>query len=319
MTTIAKSSTRSKQRSRMMRFWGDQRKWMPYLFLAPFFITFFVFQFYPLVRSVQMAFSESLGYAGTWEWVGFEHFVEAFTDRHLWTSFRNFIYFSVGSLITEVPVAILLATMLASTVLLFRGVFRTIFFIPSVLPGVLMGLVGLWFFSESRGLANAIVQALGGSRVLWATSPTYIMPMLLTIAFWMWMGYHAVFFLAGMAGIERSIIEASIVDGAGYWQRLRYITLPLLKPVLAYVTIIIALGSLTTYDIQAIVFASNSIGDSLSGPGGQGWFFIPYITELAFSYFRMGYATAIGWLVFFIAVGLTVLQLRLYKIGGSEE
>jgi multiple sugar transport system permease protein len=267
-----------------------------------------------------MAFSESLGYTGTWEWVGFQHFAEAFTDRHLLTSFRNFIYFFAGSLITEVPIAIFLATMLASTLLLFRGVFRTLFFIPSVLPGVLMGLVGLWFFSESRGLANAIVQGLGGERVLWATLPKYIMPMLLTIAFWMWMGYHAVFFLAGMSGIEKSIIDAAVVDGANYWQRLRYIILPLLKPVLAYVTIIIALGSLTTYDIQAVLFETNSAGlESLGGPGGQGWFFIPYISDLAFNYFRMGYATAIGWLIFFIAVGLTVLQLRLYKIGGSEE
>ena len=319
MTTIAKSSTQPKRRSRMMRFLGDQRKWMPYLFLAPFFITFLVFQFYPLVRSVQMAFSESLGYTGTWEWVGFQHFAEILTDRHLLTSFRNFIYFFAGSVITEVPVAIFLATMLASTLLLYRGTFRTLFFIPSVLPGVLMGLVGLWFFSESRGLANAIVQGLGGPRVLWATLPAYIMPKLLTIAFWMWMGYHAIFFLAGMSGIERSIIEAAVVDGANYWQRLRYIILPLLKPVLAYVTIIIALGSLTTYDIQAVLFESSAATESLAGPGGQGWFFIPYISDMAFNHFRMGYATAIGWLVFFIAVGLTILQLRLYKIGGSEE
>jgi multiple sugar transport system permease protein len=267
-----------------------------------------------------MAFSESLGYTGTWEWIGLQHFAEILTDRHLLTSFRNFIYFFAGSVITQVPVAIFLATMLASTLLLYRGIFRTLFFIPSVLPGVLMGLVGLWFFSESRGLANAIVQGLGGPRVLWASLPKYIMPMLLTIAFWMWMGYNAVFFLAGMSGIERSIIEASIVDGANFWQRLRYIILPLLKPVLAYVTIIVALGCLTTYDIQVVLFETNSASlESLAGPGGQGWFFIPYITEMAFNNFRMGYATAIGWLVFFIAVGLTILQLRLYNIGGSEE
>jgi ABC-type sugar transport system permease subunit len=88
--------------------------------------------------------------------------------------------------------------------------------------------------------------------------------------------------------------------------------------VLAYVTITIALGSLTTYDIPAVVFTISG-GASIGGPGGYGWFFLPYITDVAFNKFRMGYATSIGWLVFVIAVAITILQVRLYRFGQAEE
>jgi ABC-type sugar transport system permease subunit len=318
MTTLAESQVQFKQRPKVVRFLSDQRKWMPYLFVAPFFIAFGVFQFYPLLRSIIMGFQESVGYTGTWEWVGFANYVEALTDdRHVITALRNFIFFGVGSLVTQVPVAIALALMLSSPLLHQRGVFRTMFFIPAVLPGVLMGLVGVWFFSESRGLANAIVKALGGDDILWMSLPQYIMPMFLTIAFWQWTGNHAVFFLAGMGGIDRGVIEAAIIDGATAWQRTRYIVLPLLKPVLAFVTIIIALGSLMTYDIPAVVFTGTG-GATLAGPGAQGWFFLPYIADVAFNRFRMGYATSIGWLVFIIAVTITIFQLRLYKFGEAD-
>ena len=172
-------------------------------------------------------------------------------------------------------------------------------------------MVGLWFFSEQRGLANAIWLALGGQeRIPWGSFPEHIIPMLLTIAFWQWMGNHAVFLLAGMGGIDQSIIEAAIVDGATAWQRARFIIIPLLKPVLAFITITAALGSLTLYDVPVVL-----MGESYGGAGGEGWFFLPYITYTAFLQFRMGYATAIGWLVFFLAIIITFFQLKLYDFG----
>ena len=312
MATLTKSQTLYKQRSQIVRFLLDQRKWTPYIFVAPFFITFAIFQFYPLLRSVLMGFQEMVGFAGNWSWVGLANFREALTDDYrLGIAIRNFVVYTVFSLATQVPVAIILAMALASPVLKWRGTFRTIFFIPSVLPGVAMGVVGIWFFSESRGLANALLAALGMEEILWTSLPQYILPRLLTIAFWQFMGYHAIFFLAGIGGIDRQIIEAAIMDGTSVWQRTRYIVLPLLRPLLAFVTITIALGSLMIYDVPAIMMDPGAMG----GPGGQGWFFLPYIADTAFNKFRMGYATSIGWLVFLLAVLVTFFQLKLYNIG----
>ncbi|NLE43939.1 MAG: sugar ABC transporter permease [Chloroflexi bacterium] len=305
----------ARKRSPIGRFFTDQTKWTPYLFVAPFFITFAIFTLYPMLRAVIMGFQKSLGYTGQWEWVGFANYVEAFTrDPRMGTALVNFAYFTLGSLGTQLPCAFLLALLLTARALKAKGLWRTLFFIPSVLPGVTMGVIGLWFFSKTHGFANALVVALGGERIDWGGFTYYIMPQLLTIAFWQWMGNHAVFLIAGMSGISDEVIEAAIVDGATPWQRARHIVLPLLKPVFAYISITAAAGSLMNYDVPFVLF------DAGGGPRNKGWFFMTHIREMAFGQFRMGYATAIGWLVFFIAIVITVVQFRAYKFRlGQEE
>lgn len=311
MATMTEAQTIWERPPKIVRFFKDQRKWSPYIFVSPFFITFFIFTLYPLLRAILMGFQEAVGFSNDWEWVGLANFAEAIADRKLYIAFRNFFLYAGGSLITQIPFAILLAMALASPFLRGRGFFRTVYFIPSVLPGVAMGMVGLWFFNEQRGLANAIWLSLGGQdRIPWGSFPGHIIPMLLTIAFWQWMGNHAVFLLAGMGGIDQSVIEAAIVDGATAWQRARFIIIPLLKPILAFITVTAALGSLTLYDVPVVL-----MGESQGGAGGQGWFFLPYITYTAFFQFRMGYATAIGWLVFLLAIVITFFQLKLYDFG----
>ncbi len=305
----------AKRRSPLIGFFSDQTKWTPYLFVSPFFVTFAIFTLYPMLRAIVMGFQESLGYSGQWNWVGLANYVEAFTnDPRMVVSLRNFVYYTLGSLLTQLPCAFFLALLLTAPSLRAKGLWRTLFFIPSVLPGVTMGVVGLWFFSRTHGFANALVIAFGGERVDWGRYTYYIMPQLLTIAFWQWMGNHAVFLIAGMSGIGTEVIEAAIVDGATAWQRARYIILPLLKPIFAYVSITATAGSLMNFDIPFVLF------DAGGGPRQQGWFFMTYIREMAFKQFRMGYATAIGWLVFLIAIVVTVLQFRVYNFRlGQEE
>lgn len=299
---------------RVARFFSDQRKWTPYLFLSPFFITFAVFTLYPMLRAITMGFQESVGYSGQWGWVGVENFAEAFTDARLAVAFKNFVKYTAGSLATQLPAAFLLALLLTSTHLLGRGFFRTAFFIPAVLPGVTMGVLGAWFFNESRGFANELWMAVGGDqRIPWLSAPRFIMPMLLTLAFWQYMANHAVYLIAGLSGLDKSVLEAATVDGANGWQKARFVTLPLLKPVFAYITITAAAGSLTAYEVPFVIFTGSASG--YGGPGGQGWFFMTYIVWLAFNQFRMGYATAIGWLVFIVALIITILQLRAFNIG----
>ncbi len=321
-------------------FFSDQTKWTPYLFIAPFFITFAVFTLYPLLRAIAMGFQEKVGFSGMqWEWVGFENFVEALTDdprmilnlegetfnllgREMTipimpgVALKNFIYYTLGSLGTQLPIAFALAFLLTSRPLKAKGFFRTVFFIPSVLPGVTMGVVGAWFFHQTRGFFNEFLLSAGlvTERIEWTNYPKYIIPMMLFIAFWQYMGNHAVFLIAGMSGIDDEILEAAIVDGATPFQRARYIILPLLKPVFAYISITAAAGSLTAYQIPYVMLGTGG------GARGKGWFFMTYITQMAFDQQRWGYATAMGWLVFFIAVVITIFQLRLYdfKLGRRE-
>jgi len=302
-------------RARAGRFLADQRNWAPYLFIAPFFITFAVFTLYPLLRALLMAFQESLGYGGGWEWVGLANFQEALTDdRHLGVALRNVLIYTFGSLLTQLPVALGLALLLTSRFVRAKGLLRTLFYVPVALPGVTIGVIGVWFFNADRGFANALLLALGGDRVRWAGHPELVMPMMLVLAFWQYVGNHTVLLIAGLSGLDPAILEAATVDGATGWQRVRYILLPLLRPVFTYMSITMTAGSLMVYEVSIVLFAggTSTMG---AGPAGQAWMFLPYITWLAFDQFRLGYATAVGWLVFLLAVVLTAIQLRLFQSG----
>lgn len=294
---------------RITRMFGNQRVWAPYLFIAPFFLTFAVFTLYPLVWGAVIAFQESLGYSNQWEWVGPTNFQEALTDdSKVRIALRNAALFAVGSIVMQLPVALGLALLLTSRRLWAAGLWRTLFYIPVALPGVTIGVIGRWFFQRDRGFANALLTALGGERIDWSALPQFIIPIMLLMAFWQYVGSHTVFFIAGISGIDTVVVEAAIVDGANVWQRFYYIILPLLKPVVLYVLITMTSGSLMIYETAVLT-------QGAGGPFGQGWFFIPYITTLAFSLFRLGYATAVGWIVFAIAVALALIQVRLFKFG----
>ena len=337
--TVTPTAAAKEQQHPIARFFADQTKWTPYVFVAPFLITFCIFTLYPMLRAIVIGFEEKVGFTGTqWEWVGLANFVEAITDDPrmlinlegetlrllgaeiavpvwLGVALKNFVFYTLGSLATQLPLAFLLAWLLTSRPLKAKGLWRTVFFIPSVLPGVTMGVVGAWFFHETRGFFNEVLMQTGliTDRIAWMNYPKYIMPILLTVAFWQYMGNHAVFMIAGMTGIDEEILEAAFVDGANGFQRARYIILPMLKPVFAYISITAAAGSLMAYQVPYVLLGTTG------GARGQGWFFMPYITQMAFDQQRWGYATAIGWIVFFIAVVITVFQLRLYnfKVGKS--
>ena len=312
MTSL--TAPRRHWRERAGRFLADQRKWSPYLFIAPFFITFAVFTLYPLLRAIAMAFQESLGYSNQWQWVGLANFQEALTDdTALRIALRNVIVYVLGSIVTQLPVAFGLTLLLTSRYVRGRGLLRTLFYIPAVLPGVTMGVIGLWFFNTDRGFANAFLQNLGMTPLPWLSEPQLILPMMLMLAFWQYVGNHTVFLIAGLAGLDPAILEAATVDGASAWQRINTIILPLLRPVLIYILITMTAGSLMVYETSIVLVSSAS-----GGPAGQGWFFLPYITWLAFDQFRLGYATAISWLVFLLAIGLTALQLRLFRLNEGE-
>jgi ABC-type sugar transport system permease subunit len=300
--------------TRASRFLADQRRWSPYLFIAPFFITFAVFTLYPMLCAIAMAFQESLGYSNQWQWVGLANFQEALTDdTHLRIAFQNVVLYILGSIVTQLPVAFGLALLLTSRRMYARNFLRVLFYIPVALPGVTMGVVGMWFFNAERGFANALLHTFGAEPVRWMARPDLVLPMMLVLAFWQYIGSHTVFLIAGLTSLDQSVLEAATVDGANGWQRVRHIILPLLRPVLIYISITMTAGSLIVYETSILLFPGSG-----SGPAGQGWFFLPYITWLAFDQFRLGYATAIGWLVFLLAIGLSAIQLKLFRFGEED-
>ena len=155
----------SEKPSSLVRWLKNERNWMPYLFVAPFFLTFIVFSLYPLITSLIMPFQKAVGFEGKFAWVGLanfqEMFVGQFTREGYLHAFRNFVYFGIGSLATQMPSAFIIALLLSSSRLRLKGLWRSLLFIPGMLPVVTIVVLGGWFFNPTRGLINAILGVLG--------------------------------------------------------------------------------------------------------------------------------------------------------------
>ena len=262
-----------------------------------------------------MSFQEVMGFSNEWVFLGFDNYKEAISDPGLKIAFKNAFEYAFLSIVTQIPIAFLLAMILTSSVLRkTKDLYRVLFYVPVVIPGVTIALIGSWFFNDSRGMANEINLLFGGqNRINWLMLPKYIMTIMVTLNFWKSVGFHAVFLMAGLSGIDATIIEASKVDGANSWQRIIFIFIPMLKSVFAYITIVAFSGSLMVFDIPFTLFQGRA------GPGGQGWFPMTYIVDQTLMQHRLGFASAIGWILFVIAGVLTFAQLKFYDTKGGLE
>jgi ABC-type sugar transport system permease subunit len=304
----------SERKNSFVRWIKNERNWMPYLFVAPFFLTFIVFSLYPLLTSLIMPFQKAVGFEGKFEWVGMENFKEMFvgefTREGYFYAFKNFILFGIGSLVTQMPSAFIIALLLSSPRLRLKGLWRSLLFVPGMLPGVTIGIIGGWFFSPTRGLINAVLELLGRDPINYQYMPELIIPGMLLMSFWQWTGYHAVFMLAAITNIDPSLTEAAVVDGATYWQQARYIIVPMIKPVLTFIILSSVLGSLGLYELPLFMFPAN--------PGGQANTFMGLIISNIQS-FNLGLATAMGWVVYVLGIGVMFIQVRALGLRRQTE
>jgi len=302
------------QSSQVLRWLKNERNWMPYLFVAPFFLTFLVFSLYPLLTSLIMPFQKAVGFEGKFAWVGLDNFKEMFVGEFTRIgylhAFKNFIFFGLGSLVTQMPSAFIIALLLSSPRLRLKGLWRSLLFIPGMLPGVTIGVLGGWFFNPTRGLINAILALLGMESINYQYMPELIIPGMLLMSFWQWTGYHAVFMLAAITNIDPSLTEAAVVDGATYWQQARYIIIPIIKPVMTFIILSSVLGSLGLYELPLFMFPNN--------PGGQANTFLGLIISNIRSN-NLGLATAMGWVVYVLGIGVMFIQVRALGLRRQTE
>jgi len=237
-------------------------------------------------------------------------FVGQFTREAYLYAFKNFFLFGIGSLLTQMPSAFIIALLLSSPRLRLKGLWRSLLFIPGMLPGVTIGVLGAWFFSPSRGLVNAILGIVGQDPINYQFMPDIIVPAMLLMSFWQWTGYHAVFMLAAITNIDPSLTEAALVDGATFWQRARYIIVPMIKPVLTFIVLSSVLGSLGLYELPVFMFPNN--------PGGMANTFLSLIVTNIRSN-NLGLATAMGLVVYVLGIGVMFIQVRALGLRRQTE
>ena len=234
-------------------------------------------------------------------WVGGAQYVKLFNDDRFWLSLYNTSYY----VFIGVPLHLLMALLAALAVNMnLRGIhfFRTAYYVPSLTPVVANSILWVWIFHPDWGLANAFLEWIGLEGLYWLQDPRLAKPALIVMSFWS-IGGQMVILLAGLKGIPEELYEAASIDGANWWSRFWRITLPLLTPALFFNLIIAIIGAFQVFT-QAYIMTEG-------GPNYSTLFYLLYLFRAAFENFRMGYASAMAWVLFIIVLVFTTLQFML--------
>lgn len=274
-------------------------------FVSPWIIGFTVFTAYPIVMSGYYSFC-SYSVLTSPTWIGPRNYVDLAHDQVFWQSLINTAYYAVFALPLGVIVSIALALLLNTNV---RGmaVYRTIFFIPSLVPMVALAILWLWIFNGDYGLLNQalspVLKLFHTTGPQWLSSTTWSKPALILTGIW-GVGNAIVIYLAGLQDVPQTLYEAADLDGANWLSKTWHVTLPMLSPVILFNLVMGIIGTLQIFAVPYVMFPGGS-------PARSTYFYTMYLYDNAFQFLKMGYACAMGWIMFFIILGLTLLAIKL--------
>jgi len=270
------------------------------LFASPWFIGFFVFLAGPLLSALYFSFCEySVLKAPVW--IGIDNYRNLVADELFWKSLSNTLLYALFAIPLGTFTAIGLAMLLNARI---RGLawYRTFFFLPSLVPAVPLSVLWLWMFNGDYGLINTFLGFLGVKGPAWLSDPTWSKPALVLMSVW-GVGNAVVIYLAGLQEVPQQLYEAADLDGANAWQRTRNVTLPMLSPVILFNVVMAMIGSLQVFTQPYIMFPGGR-------PDRSTYFYSMYLYDNAFVYLKMGYASAMGWVMFLIILTLTMTALK---------
>lgn len=279
-----------------------------YLFVSPwFFLGFVGLTVIPLIYAFGVSFTNFDGMSSHWRWVGLDNYSELLTgDPDTWYSLgRTILYMAL-----TVPVGV--AGGLGLALLLNRrmravGIFRTIFYVPSVVPVVVAAIMWKVMFDRDAGVINAIIEFLGGPSITWLVDPTAFTAMIVMV---LWgLGGGMVIFLAGLQGVPAELREAAAVDGANPVQAFRAVVLPLLTPVIFFQVITGVIAALQTL-IQPLLLAAGGSGSEIQMPPRSNYLYMVHVYEQFFANQRFGYGAALLWVLFALVLVITLVVFR---------
>jgi ABC-type sugar transport system permease subunit len=275
-----------------------------YLFLSPWLFGLAAFWIIPIIASIALSLSE-YNIITSPHFVGLENYREMlFDDRTFWVSIRVTLKFMVLSVPLYLVCGLILSLLLN---LKIRGInfFRTIFFLPSVLSGVAVAVLWVALLNPDVGAVNELLRNLGMSDPpRWLDSPTWAVPSVVLVGLW-GIGGGAIIYLSGLQNISAQLYEAALLDGAGPWQRFRYVTLPMLTPTLLFVLITGLIDAFQVFDLAYVLSrgGNQGIGDSLQ-------FYLINLWNEAFQNGRYGYASALSWVLVLAAAAVILIIFR---------
>ncbi|WP_201365648.1 carbohydrate ABC transporter permease [Dictyobacter formicarum] len=278
-------------------------KGVPYFFIAPFFILFLGFWVFPATWSLILSFQHWS--ATKTVWVGTSNYLYVLGLPAVRQAFANVIWYVIVNNVFQIVIALALALFLdIRSMRRWSGIFRIAFFMPNIVSGVTVAIL-FSIILGTNGVMDHILSTVN-IHISWLQSPEWSKPAVILAGGWRWIGYWVVMLMAGLQGIPDEYYEAAILDGVTFWQRVRYITLPLLRPVLLFVIIINTMGTMNIFEEPLLLFSSSS-----GGPLNSATTPVLELYKLGFLNFDLGSAAALGWLLSILIIAVSVAQFAL--------
>jgi multiple sugar transport system permease protein len=275
--------------------------WPALLFLAPFLVLYLLFIVGPAIYGLVMSFFHtSMVAPGLGEFAGFENYAEALSSSDFWSSLWHTIWFTILTTPPLIVLALVFA-LLAERASRARWFFRLAFFLPYVLPSAVVALIWIWMYTPVLGLLSRTMTSLGFAEPDWLGDPDFAMVSLAITTVWWTLGFNFVLYLAGLQEIPRDLYEASAIDGAGPWQQIRLITVPLLARTTSLVVVLQVIASLKVFDQMYIM--------TQGGPNFATRSLLQYVFDVGFTDFRSGAAAAASTLFFVVVLAVSAFWL----------
>jgi multiple sugar transport system permease protein len=277
-----------------------------YLYLSPWLVGFVALTLVPVALSLYYSFT-AYDIISPQRWIGLGNYVKALTqDLQFWPSLAKTFYYALVTVPLGVTGSLLLALFL-NVRLKGTAFFRTLFFMPSLVPVVASTVLWIWLLDPDWGpVDNLLRNVFHVTPPRWFEDPTWAIPGLISLALWTSIGgTRMIIFLAGLQGVPEDLYDAASIDGAGWRARFRHVTLPMITPTIYFNLILGIIGALQ-------VFTSAFVATS-GGPAYATWFYALLVYNNAFQYFNMGYASALAWMFALLIIVLTGLQIRLSR------
>ncbi len=274
-----------------------------YLWISPWVIGFLVFSLGPIIASAYLSFTQ-YKIASSPIWIGLANYQEAFfVDKQFWSSLLRTGYYSIALVTLGISLS-LTAAILLNQEIKGRAFYRALYYLPSLTPVVALALLWRWLLQPQVGLVNFLLSRVGIDGPGWLADSDWAIPALVMVGLWASIGGgRMIIFLAGLQGVPKELYESAEIDGADAIQRFLCITLPMISPVIFFNLILGVIGSFSVFSVAFIA--------TEGGPNYATWFYMLHLYYNAFSYFQMGYASALAWIFFVIIFILSFIQIKL--------
>lgn len=271
-----------------------------YIFISPFILGFLFWVLIPGLTAAWLVFQD-WNMISPAEYVGLDNINRMFfKDKLFWQALKVTTIYTLASVPLSLVISFVLALLINTKV---RGlaIFRTIYYLPSIMPAVAGAVLWAWILNTDFGLLNALLQFMGLPKVAWLQETEWALPALILMSLW-GVGAAMIIFLAGLQGIPEVYYEAAKIDGAGRLIQLRHITVPLLSPVIFFNLVIGIINSFQVFTAGYLI--------TDGGPQNSTLFYVLYLYRVGFEHLNMGYAAALSWVLFFIIMIMTLIVFK---------